>query len=84
MTHFENAMNIVQSEANCLADTYLLADRLSEPQRTRVQGLCQDYAEQVVKFEWPGMAEYGIPMVEWASLILGGVVTMFIGHQRRL
>ncbi len=131
MTHFEKAMDIVQSESNCLADAFLLADRLPEPQRSRVQGLCRDYAEQVVKFEWPamerakmsvaarrtalalarslhdfepttevdktvypnmlgkiedlwdrrreraGMAEYGIPMVEWVSLILGGVVTMF-------
>lgn len=131
MTHFERAMDVVQAEANCLADTYLLADRLPEPQRGRVQGLCRDYAEQVVKFEWPamqrakmsvaarrtalalarslhdfepqtevdktvypnileeieglwdrrreraGMAEYGIPMVEWVSLIVGGVVTMF-------
>lgn len=131
MTHFEKAMDIVQSEANSLADTYLLAERLPEPQRARVQGLCRDYAEQVVKFEWPamerarmsvaaqrtalalarslhdfeprtevdktvypnileeiedlwdrrreraGMAEYGIPVIEWVSLILGGVVTMF-------
>jgi len=131
MTHFEKAMDIVQSESNSLADTYLLAERLPEPQRNRVQGLCRDYAEQVVKLEWPamerarmsvaarrtalalalslndfepqtevhktvypnileeiedlwdrrreraGMAEYGIPMVEWTSLILGGIVTMF-------
>jgi hypothetical protein len=27
--------------------------------------------------ERAGMAEYGIPMIEWASLILGGIVTMF-------
>lgn len=131
MTHFEKAMDTVQAEANCLADTYLLADRLPEPQRARVQGLCRDYADQVVKFDWPamerakmsvearrtalalarslhdfepqteadktvypnileeiedlwdrrreraGMAEYGIPTVEWVSLILGGFVTMF-------
>lgn len=131
MTHFEKAMDIVQSESNSLANTHLLADRLPEPQRSRVQGLCRDYAEQVVKFDWPamerakmsvaarrtalalarslhdfepqnevektvypnmlgkiedlwdrrreraGMAEYGIPIVEWVSLILGGVVTMF-------
>ncbi|MFM8494185.1 MAG: hypothetical protein ACKOEM_01490 [Planctomycetia bacterium] len=131
MTHFQTAMDIVQAESNCLADTFLLADRLPEPQRSRVQGLCRDYAEQVVKLEWPamerarmsvaarrtalalarslhdfeprteadktvypnildeienlwdrrreraGMAEYGIPAVEWVSLILGGIVTMF-------
>lgn len=131
MTHFEKAMDVVQAESNSLADTYLLADRLPEPQRTRVQDLCRDYAEQVVTLEWPAMeratmsvdtrrtalalarslhdfeprseaektiypnileefedlwdrrrerasmAEYGIPVVEWTSLILGGIVTMF-------
>lgn len=131
MTHFEKAMDIVQSESNCLADAFLLAERLPEPQRSRVQSLCRDYATQVVKLEWPAMeharmsvearrtaislarslhdfeprteaektiypnvleeieqvwdrrrerasmVEYGIPIVEWVSLILGGVVTMF-------
>lgn len=131
MAHFERAMDTVQLESNCLADIYLLAERLPEPQRSRVQGLCREYADRVVTLEWPSMerarmnvdarrsalglvrslqdfeprteaektvypiileemrelwdkrrdravmAEYGIPVVEWASLILGGVVTIF-------
>ena len=131
MARFEKAMEIVQLESNCLADVYLLAERLPEPQQTRVQNLCRTYAEQVVNLEWPSMerarmsmaarrtalalaqslndfepeteahktvypcmleeirelwdkrrdragtAQYGIPVVEWVSLILGGVVTIF-------
>lgn len=131
MAHFEQAMQIVQTESNCLADVYLLAERLPEPQHSRVRNLCRTYAEQVVTLEWSAMeraqmsgearrtavalaqslddfepqteaqktvypcilqniaelwdkrrdragtAEYGIPTVEWVSLILGGVVTVF-------
>ena len=131
MARFERAMDIVQLESNCLADVYLLAERLPEPQHTRVQDLCRDYAERVVNLEWPAMeharmhvdarraalalaqslndfepeteahktvypsilekiselwdmrrdragtAQYGIPVVEWAALILGAMVTVF-------
>jgi hypothetical protein len=52
---FERAMENVQQESNCLADIFLLADRFPEPQRSRIQGLCRTYAEQVVEIEWPLM-----------------------------
>jgi hypothetical protein len=131
MARFERAMEVVQLESNCLADVFLLAARLPEPQRARVQNLCRAYAEQVVTLEWPAMeraqmnmdarrtalalaqslndfepqteahktvypfmlekiselwdrrrdrggtALYGIPAVEWVSLILGAIVTIF-------
>jgi hypothetical protein len=131
MTRFEQAMQVVQLESNCLADIYLLAERLPEPQHARVQNLCRTYAEQVVTLEWPAMEQaqmavearrtalalaqslndfepvseahktvypfmlekmselwdrrrdrsgtalYGIPVVEWAALILGAIVTVF-------
>ena len=131
MTRFERAMEVVQLESNCLVDVYLIAARLPETQRVRVQKLCRVYAEQVVTLEWPAMeraqmstearrtalalaqslddfeprteahkdvypfllekiselwdmrrdrggtAIYGIPAVEWVSLILGAVVTVF-------
>jgi hypothetical protein len=130
MARFEQAMEVVQLESNCLADIYLLATRLPEPQRARVQNLCRVYADQVVTLEWPAMerakmtvearrtalalaqslndfepeteahktvypfilekiselwdkrrdrgvtALYGIPAVEWVTLILGAVVTV--------
>lgn len=56
MAHFQQAMDGVQTESNCLADIFLLAERLPEPQRGRVQGHCRDYAREVVDHEWPAMA----------------------------
>jgi hypothetical protein len=55
MARFEKAMEVVQLESNCLADIFLLAERLPEPQHSRVRDLCRTYAEQVVKLEWPSM-----------------------------
>lgn len=56
MVRFERAMDVVQQESNCLADVFLLADRLPQPQRQRVQDLCRDYADKVVHGEWSLMA----------------------------
>lgn len=55
MARFERAMEVVQLESNCLADVFLMAERLPEPQRSRVQEHCRIYAEQVVNLEWPAM-----------------------------
>ncbi|MFM7244509.1 MAG: hypothetical protein ACKO40_10110 [Planctomycetaceae bacterium] len=57
MVRFERAMDCVQMESNCLADIYLLGDRLPEPYRNRIRGDCRTYAHQVVELEWPLMAE---------------------------
>jgi len=56
MTRFEKAMAGVQMESNCLADVFLLGDRLPEPYRQRIRDDCRRYAEQVVEIEWPAMA----------------------------
>lgn len=48
MTRFERAIDCVQGEANCLADIFLLAGRLPDPQRTRIHDPCRTYAEQVL------------------------------------
>jgi hypothetical protein len=130
MVRFERAMEIVQQESNSLADIFLLAERLPEPQRTRVQDHCRGYADQVVNVEWrlmqqarmsvearrtamqlvrslddfepvtethktvfpllleqardlwdrrrdrATMAQYGIPIIEWAALLIGAAVTI--------
>lgn len=52
MVRFQRAMDIVQQESNCLADIFLLAERLPEPQRTGVQNHCRAYADTVVHEEW--------------------------------
>ncbi|MFM9194769.1 MAG: hypothetical protein ACKOWG_03315 [Planctomycetia bacterium] len=55
MARFERAMEVVQLESNCLADVFILAERLPEPQHSRIKDLCRTYAEQVVELEWPAM-----------------------------
>ena len=55
MDRFDRAVDCVQKESNCLADIFLLSDRLAEPQGTRVKTLARTYARQVVDLEWPAM-----------------------------
>jgi hypothetical protein len=130
LVRFEGAVDVVQKESNCLADIFLLAERLPEPQQSRMKEACRTYATLVVEQEWPLMdrglvsmearktafsltrclndfepkteaekavfpllleqirslwdyrrersstAQYGIPLVEWFVLIVGGVVTV--------
>lgn len=56
MVRFEKALDVVQAESTCLADIYVLAQRLPEAQRTRVHDACRAYAVAVVEKEWPLMA----------------------------
>lgn len=132
LTRFERSIDTVRAESNCLADMFLIAERLPEPYRGRVQGLCRRYALMVVEQEWPLMtqgslsiearktavtllrslhdfepateaekavyplfldllrqlwdnrrerahaAEFGIPAIEWAALVLGSVATIVL------
>jgi hypothetical protein len=57
MVRFERAMDGVQMESNCLADIFLLGERLPEPYRSRIHEHCRRYVHQVVELEWPLMAE---------------------------
>jgi hypothetical protein len=57
MARFQRAMDGVQMESNCLADIFLLGDRLPEPYRERIRDNCRTYARQVVEIEWPTMAQ---------------------------
>jgi hypothetical protein len=56
MMRFEQAMDTVQKESNCLADIFLLAKRLPEPHGPKLCDLCRGYAYEVVDKEWPLMA----------------------------
>lgn len=56
MVRFEKAVDVVQAESTSLADIFLLAERLPDPVRTRIQQGCRDYAVAVVEKEWPLMA----------------------------
>ncbi len=56
LVRFEHAIDVVQEESNSLADIFLLADRLPEADRSRLQEACKTYAHEVVEDEWPLMA----------------------------
>ena len=64
MVRFERAIDVVQAESTALADIHIMADRLPEPFRGRVQGACRDYAVAVVETEWQRLAEKGEPSIE--------------------
>ena len=55
LARFDHAVDMVQEESNALADVFLLAGRLPEPQHTAIQTACKTYAQQVVEHEWPLM-----------------------------
>jgi len=55
MVRFGKAAEYVQMESNCLADIFLLGNRIPEPHRARLRDLCRTYARQVVELEWPAM-----------------------------
>lgn len=131
MVRFEQAIDVTQQESNSLANLFLLAERVPDPERGRIRDLCRSYASQVVETEWPQMrsarmsvdarrtaltlaktldgiepvsegqkivyplmleqmreiwdkrrdrsntVQYGIPVVEWVALVIGGGVTVF-------
>jgi hypothetical protein len=56
MTRFEQAVDTVQQESNCLVETFELADRIREPFRSRLQEQCRKYAASVADQEWAAMA----------------------------
>jgi len=70
LVRFERAMDIVQQESHVLADIFLLAGRLPDPPRGRLQNMCLTYAHQVVEEEWPLMAKGRASMAARKSAFL--------------
>ncbi|NDC54978.1 MAG: DUF4239 domain-containing protein, partial [Planctomycetia bacterium] len=62
LVRFEHAIDVVQEESNSLADIFLLAQRLPDTFRDRLQTTCRDYAREVVDDEWPLMATGHVSM----------------------
>jgi hypothetical protein len=54
---YNTARQVVHSEAAAVEQMYRLAERLPEPERSRVQELAVSYAEGVVNEEWSLMKE---------------------------
>lgn len=134
MTKFSMTRDLVQNEANNLANVYLLADTLPEARKKEVRKLCMEYCKEVVDNEWNAMddakfspvarkmavklmsditnfeptsqnqqalypmmvqsaltmwdcrcdriniAKLGIPLIEWVTLIAGGIITVFFTY----
>lgn len=71
MVRFERAIDVTQAESTALADIHIMADRLPEPFRTRVQDACRRYAVAVVETEWDLLSEKGQPSIEARRAGLG-------------
>ena len=57
MTKFQTAREVVEQEANSLADVFLLANSFPEEKSHKVRVICNDYVKEVLTDEWPAMAE---------------------------
>lgn len=57
MTKFQTAREVVEQEANSLADVFLLANSFPEEKCHKVRVICNDYVKEVLTDEWPAMAE---------------------------
>jgi hypothetical protein len=54
---YNTARQTVKSEAVSVEQVYRLAEKLPEPERSRIQQLSVSYARSVVKEEWPAMRQ---------------------------
>lgn len=57
MTKFQTAREVVEQEANSLADVFLLANSFPKDKCRKVQSVCNEYVKVVLEEEWPAMAE---------------------------
>jgi hypothetical protein len=57
MQQYQRARDTTERETNNLVDVFILAKAVSEPQRSQLQKMCTDYADQVVRTEWELMRQ---------------------------
>ncbi len=55
MQQYQHARQVTETEADNLADVFIMASRLPEPKRSEIQKLCRNYVEQVMQTEWAEM-----------------------------
>jgi hypothetical protein len=56
MQQYQNARHVTEMEANTLADIFVMANRLHEPERSKIQTACRNYIGQVIDTEWSRMS----------------------------
>lgn len=66
MQRFSLARQTVEQEASSLANVFRMADGFPEPKRRKIQGMCLDYADEVVK-AWPLLAKKKTSPTAWNS-----------------
>lgn len=57
MTKFQEARQVVETEANSLADVFILSECFDKEKALTVRKLCEKYVTEVVEGEWPSMAK---------------------------
>lgn len=57
MTKFQEARQVVEAEANSLADVFILSECFDKQKALTVRKLCDKYVTEVVEQEWPSMAK---------------------------
>jgi undecaprenyl pyrophosphate phosphatase UppP len=62
MAKFQEARNNVQSEANAVADVFLLSEKFSPEKEKQIKQLCIHYVQRVIDFEWKEMDDGNIDM----------------------
>jgi hypothetical protein len=56
MQQYQHARQVTETEADNLADIFVMAGRLPEPKRTEIQDRCRNYVDQVMRTEWELMS----------------------------
>jgi hypothetical protein len=62
MTKFQQARNIVEAEANCLADVFMLSDSLPPENAKKIHSLCNTYCNLLITKEWQAMVHAQISL----------------------
>lgn len=57
--HLGSASANVNKEARALLDIYWYTQSIEPPEKTEIQGLARNYAQEVISREWPRMARTG-------------------------
>jgi hypothetical protein len=56
MQQYQHARQVTEMEAGTLADVFIMANRLHEPNRSKIQTACSNYINQVIETEWSQMS----------------------------
>lgn len=67
MQRFEEARLTTQQEASAVANVFRAAEGFPDASRKRIQKACESYVDQVIKTEWPALAEKKTSEVAWES-----------------